>query len=228
MLYVNRDETLVMNALAIRSLVVLLALLPLAAAADEDEVEEKMLSQVYDDGGTTLYCREAFQPDDRVKLDWIYSKKQMQQHFECITTRQCQRKPAFRNAFADLHNVYPVRRKAELDRRRTLFGDLPDGVKITSEECPYQLSFQTFNPPEYARGNVARAMLYMHMIHDLPLVGPLEMYQRWNRQDPPDDAERARNDAIEMIGGQRNVYIDSPEKADEIVAPSATRLQFGR
>lgn len=209
-----------------RFLIALLALLPLAGQADEDQVEQELLTQIYADGGHTLYCRQAFERGGRVKLDFIYRERQMMDHFGCITTRQCLGKPGFREAFHDLHNVYPVLRQAELDRRRTLFGDLPENVSVASEECPYQLSFQTFTPPPHARGNVARAMLYMHAEHDLPLIGPLEMYQRWSRLDPPDEEEAARNDAIGRLKNRRNPYIDDPEQVEALQDRSRTNLQF--
>jgi deoxyribonuclease-1 len=206
-----------------------LLLLPASLLADEDALERQLMTRIYADGGKTLYCQEPFQPGDRIKLDWIYSQRQIMEDFGCITTRQCENKPAFVNARDDLHNIYPVKRTSELDRRRTLFGDLPDNVKIHSEECPYKLSFQTFDPPKEARGNVARAMLYMHTEHDLPLIGTLEMYKRWNQEDPPDDEEKRRNRLIRQLGGGTNPYIDNPQKAEELDGKQGGNvIQFSR
>lgn len=215
-----------MGATTGRILAALLALLPPITGADEDQVERQLLGQVYARGGNTLYCRESFEPGDRLKLDFIYRERQMMDHFNCITTRQCLAKPEFQQAFNDLHNVYPVLRSVELDRRRTLFGDLPDNVAPASENCPYRLSFQTFSPPDYAKGNVARAMLYMHQQHDLPLIGTLEMYQRWNRLDPPDEAEEARNSAIARVTGKRNAFIDDPDRAENVEGTLRRNFQF--
>ena len=94
------------------------------------------------------------------------------------------------------------------------FLDLPDDVE--TRECGYQLSFQTFDPPDHAKGNVARAMIYMHMQHKLPLVGPLDLYQRWSKADPPDAEEKRRNDAIAKLQGNRNPFIDHPAWAARI------------
>jgi len=208
----------------------LTALLVLSAPlmAQERDVKQRMLTRVYDQGGETLFCRETFQSGEDIKLNRIYSQKQLLDHFDCVSRGQCARRKPFRAAMSDPHNIFPVKSRAELDRRDTRFGDLPDDIKVASEACPYQRSFQTFEPPEYARGEVARAMLYMHVIHDLPLVGSLEMYQRWNREDPPDEDERVRNDAIKAMTGQGNPFIETPERADEIMPASPKRLQFGQ
>ncbi|MEE4250441.1 MAG: endonuclease, partial [Alcanivoracaceae bacterium] len=101
-----------------------------------------------------------------------------------------------------------------VDRRGSLFGDLPEDSR--QSDCGYRSAFQTFDPPDHAKGNVARAMLYMHIQHKLPLVGNLEMYKRWNQLDPPDDDEKARNGAIGRIQGNRNPYIDNPELIDRL------------
>jgi deoxyribonuclease-1 len=37
----------------------------------------------------------------------------------------------------------------------------------------------------------------------------IELMKRWDSQDPPDAAERTRNDWIEAIQGTRNRFIDS-------------------
>lgn len=215
-----------MGGMTGRIALAMLVLLPLAAGADEDQVEKQLLEQVYAGGGSTLYCQKAFKPGDRVKLDFIYRERQMMDHFNCITTRQCLGKPDFQRAFNDLHNVYPVLRTVELDRRRTLFGDLPDDVAPAEDNCDYRLSFQTFSPPDKAKGNVARAMLYMHQQHKLPLIGPLEMHQRWNRLDPPDEAEKARNNAIARIIGTRNPFIDNADAAEELEGGPRRNFQF--
>ena len=177
-----------------------------ALAAD---AEEQLLRTVYAQGGKTLYCDTPFSPGDRLKIDMIYSEKQLLRHFGCITPRQCSSKPGYNEVAGDMHNMYPIVRTTDLDRRGSLFGDLPDDVE--TRECGYQLSFQTFDPPDHAKGNVARAMIYMHMQHKLPLVGPLDLYQRWSKADPPDTEEKRRNDAIAKLQGNRNPYIDKPD-----------------
>lgn len=186
----------------------------LVTNANAEDIEDRLIRSAYAAGGKTLYCQTPFKPGDRIKVDYIYSEKQLLRHFNCITSRQCSSKPGYDDVGGDLHNIYPIERSIEIKRRGSLFGDLPDSVE--ERECGYQLSYQTFDPPDHAKGNVARAMIYMHMQHDLPLIGPLVTYQRWNKMDPPDDAERARNNAIERVQKNRNPYIDKPELIDKM------------
>ncbi|GEM_PF-407527 len=211
-----------------QGLFLLLFLAAPAAQAQDQDVKQQMIAQVYDQGGQTLFCQAPFEPDDDIQLNRIYREQQIREQFDCISRGQCENREAYRNAISDPHNFYPVQRRVDVDRRGTQFGDLREDIEVASDNCPYQLSFQTFDPPKYARGNVARAMLYMHVIHELPLIGSLEMYQRWSRLDPPDDEERTRNEAIKAMTGRGNPFIENPGRADEIMPESPKRLQFGR
>jgi deoxyribonuclease-1 len=210
-----------------QGLILFLALASPTVPAQEGNIKQRMLGEVYAEGGRTLFCRASFQGGENVKLNRLYRQQQILDQFDCISQSQCENRDDYQAAISDPHNIYPVKSGVELDRRGTRFGDLREDIEVAGQKCPYQLSFQTFDPPEFARGNVARAMLYMHAVHDLPLIGSLEMYQRWSRQDPPDAAERERNQAIKTMTGQGNVFIATPEKADEIMPEEPKRLQFG-
>ncbi|MAX56267.1 MAG: endonuclease I [Alcanivoracaceae bacterium] len=206
------------------SLVLLALFLPVGTCL-ADGMEELFLKQIYANGGKTLYCQESFRPGDRISVEEIYDERRLAQHFGCRSSRLCDNNPEFAEIRRDRHSLFPVTRKAELDRRRTLFGDLPDTTAADSE-CGYRQSFQVFQPPPHAKGNVARAMLYLHEQYDLPLLGTLEMYQRWNREDPVDDEERRRNGAIAEVQGNRNPFIDSPDRANSIKGSSPLNMQF--
>lgn len=204
-----------MNSTTTLRLCLLLLLTGIGAHAGADTGTEKLLAEVYGQGGATLYCQTPFDGGDRgVRVDSIYGSHLLLRHFNCITARQCSNREDYNLVANDLHHLYPIQRSVEIDRRGSQFGDLPPDSRVS--DCNYRTSFQTFDPPDHAKGNVARAMLYMHVQHKLPLVGTLEMYQRWNRLDPPDDAERARNQAIARIQGNRNPYIDNPDLVERL------------
>jgi endonuclease I len=44
------------------------------------------------------------------------------------------------------------------------------------------------------------------------------MFLAWHRQDPPDAAERARNDAIDSYQHNRNPFVDDPSLAEKVGA----------
>ncbi|MDX1805042.1 MAG: endonuclease [Alcanivorax sp.] len=206
------------------SLAALAALLLSSQAVQADDKDDQFIHQVYAQGGQTLYCQQAFKAGDRVSVEHIYTERDLRHHFGCHTSRSCKSNPDYLRISQDRHNMYPVTLQSDLDRRRTQFGDLP-GVQNDSR-CGYKLSFQSFEPPDSAKGNVARAMLYMYHKYKLPLIGTLQMYQRWNRLDPVDDAERHRNDVIEKLQGDRNPFIDDPEQVNTLKSQSPLNLQF--
>jgi deoxyribonuclease-1 len=183
------------------------------------------LEQVYPNGGSTLYCQEPFQLGDRILVTQIYDERRLAQHFGCRSSRLCRNNPQFTDIYQDRHALFPVTRLAELDRRRTLFGDLPDTTNKNAH-CGYKQSFQVFEPPVNAKGDVARAMLYLHERYELPLLGTLEMYQRWSREDPVTDEERQRNNVIEKLQGNRNPFIDNPAQAQRLQGSSPLNMQF--
>ena len=206
------------------TLALLAVFLPVAASY-AGGMDTLFLKQIYANGGSTLYCKESFQPADRISVEQIYDKRRLAQHFGCRSSRLCENNPQFADIRKDSHALFPVTRRAELDRRRTLFGDLPD-TSTKNEKCGYKQSFQVFEPPASAKGDVARAMLYLHERYELPLLGTLEMYQRWNREDPVTEEERRRNNVIEQQHGNRNPFIDEPDRAQSVRGSSPLNMQF--
>jgi len=48
---------------------------------------------------------------------------------------------------------------------------------------------------------------YDEIIND---IGTIELFQKWNIEDPVSDFERQRNSVIEQAQGNRNPFIDNP------------------
>jgi hypothetical protein len=92
----------------------------------------------------------------------------------------------------------------------------------------------SFLPPKNVRGDIARAILYMDLRYDgdesntndlvvsdcpdsVPNssgMGYLSQLLEWHAEDPVDDNERARNDAVcKQYQGNRNPFVDYPELA---------------
>lgn len=177
--------------------------------------EEKRLAGVYSNSGETLYCKDTFDASARFKIDYIYSEKQLLGEFKCITSRQCSRKPEFKAAYEDLHNMYPIERKVLLDRRGSQFDEDADDSLIPNE-CGYIISYLQFEPPDHAKGNIARALIYMADKHKLPLPTNIQVLQKWNKIDPPDEVEKARNMKIRAMQGNTNPFIDEPARVNSV------------
>jgi len=62
------------------------------------------------------------------------------------------------------------------------------------------------------RGNVARAKFYFAVRYNLQIPAAEEATLRaWHAEDPVDDSEVKRNDAVETLQKNRNPFVDHPE-----------------
>lgn len=91
-----------------------------------------------------------------------------------------------------------------------------------------------FEPPDAAKGRVARAMLYFYTRYgDRNIYNGgyseafwnknLDMFLDWNRRFPPDDWERARNGLVERFQGNRNPFVDDPALVERVGADDLRR-----
>ncbi|HEX5843023.1 MAG TPA: endonuclease [Pseudomonas sp.] len=178
--------------------------------------------QLYGQGGNSLYCGAPFSGESsQFSISPIYSSKQLKSALRCVTDRQCGiMTPSYSYMTADLHNLYPALSRVELARRNAQFGELDDSVpsKFADIGCDMKTSFQLVEPRDAAKGNIARAIFYMHVEYGLPIVGQVQMYKKWHQMDPPDAEEKARNEQIVTLQGTRNRFIDNPELVDRLIA----------
>ncbi|MCJ8170338.1 endonuclease I family protein [Atopomonas sediminilitoris] len=177
--------------------------------------------ELYASGGTSLFCEKGFEEEGGLFVaSAVYTKKQIKSSLRCLTDNQCSLKSGrYGHMLSDLHNLYPALSRVELTRRNAQFGELSDSVpsKFADIDCELRTTFQVIEPRDGAKGNIARAVFYMHREYGLPIVGQEQMLKRWHQLDPVDDEERARNDKIESIQGNRNRFIDNPELVNELV-----------
>ena len=74
------------------------------------------------------------------------------------------------------------------------------------------------SPSLNIRGDIARAYFYMSYQYKISLSEDLEdLMRKWHIDDPPDKWEERRNDRIEGIQGNRNLFIDHPEWTERVV-----------
>ncbi|AYC31275.1 endonuclease I [Pseudomonas cavernae] len=216
-----------MRAVAIALTCLAACAAPCAFAGGQDQlgdpkaaVTQVFWPKLYGKGGNTLYCDQPFSGEgSQFIASAVYSSKQIKSALRCLTENQCEVvNPQFPYMLADLHNLYPALSRVELARRNAQFGDVGEGVasKFSDIGCDLKATFQLIEPRDAAKGNVARAIFYMHSEYGLPIVGQLQMYQRWSELDPPDAAEKTRNDQIEMLQGNRNRFIDEPTLAAKL------------
>ncbi|MDO6638516.1 endonuclease [Shewanella sp. 5_MG-2023] len=139
--------------------------------------------------------------------------------------------------YTDAHHLRPTNVKvnstrsnydfAECGDTATEIADAPGNFVDSSGRC--------FEPRDEVKGDVARMIMYMdtryqgndsnmpdliavdrmttsdEVSNNEPLHGKLCTLYAWHHQDPVDDADVQRNDAIYTYQGNRNPYIDYPE-----------------
>ncbi len=151
-------------------------------------------------------------------------------------------------AHCDIHHLRPVDRSTNSAKGAKDF----DWGGYPHEEAQGSFTdFDSWEPRDGIKGDVARMIFYMAVRYenkpDLeileetgtsgPYYGRLSSLLEWNKLDPVDDRERARNNAIfEKYQGNRNPFIDHPEYATAIwgepsseprIMPAAPYLRFG-
>ena len=130
---------------------------------------------------------------------------------------------------SDLHHLMATFQHPNSMRGRLPFGEVPDGRVEYRNAYGAKMGAGMFEPPDSAKGRVARSMLYFFVRYGDTAIMPagvanhfwnsrIEMFLRWNRQFPPSQFERSRNDIVESYQGNRNPFVDDPSLADRVGA----------
>lgn len=208
----------------LRCLLISLLLLSASASAqtqtspDPDQVlQELFWGSLYAEGGTTLYCRESFSSNPMmITHSPVYFLQVARNHLRCGTQRNCLANyDSYRALAADMHNLFPERSRFESRRRGPRFSEV--NARISEGECGERTDFGLFEPPNHAKGTVARALFHVHSRYQLPLPADITMLRQWHHDHPPSNSERQRNEVIERLQGFDNPFISDPSLADELL-----------
>ncbi|MES2213021.1 MAG: endonuclease [Pseudomonadota bacterium] len=124
--------------------------------------------------------------------------------------RCCQQQNTRYAGFAtDLHNVMPLLPKAAglLQQYRIALVPIADEVWPT---CGLKLSHSShlLEPPDTAKGVIARAYLYLHEHYGYPLsIDEITLFLAWHTEYPATDWERAWDNAVYKLQGTHNPFI---------------------
>ena len=150
------------------------------------------------------------------------------------------------DGYTDLHHLRPADRNINGSHSnygydvggKPVMDKLTDGTKVDST-AKLDTQNDSFEPPNRAKGQVARMIFYMAVRYqpgddqspenmpDLvlkdnnqrttePWIGDLCTLLQWHNQFGPTDFERRRNDRVMEIQGNRNPFIDEPGWANLI------------
>jgi len=83
---------------------------------------------------------------------------------------------------------------------------------FTDGSGTYQLIGETWFPGDEWKGDVARMILYLNIRYGetFTKVGTIELFLKWNIEDPVSAFEEQRNNVIYAAQGNRNAFIDNP------------------
>ena len=149
------------------------------------------------------------------------------------------------NAYRDLYNLFPSDATANGRKSNNPIGVVTEtpafdnGVTRVGKSATYRADslITVWEPADNWKGDFARTYFYMATCYqdytDLwqttegllmvekntyPTLRPwvYNLLLQWNRLDPVDEVERARNDAVQAIQGNRNPFVDYPQLASYI------------
>lgn len=141
---------------------------------------------------------------------------------------------ATEEARSDLHHLRPALQSLNSHRSNLPYGEVVEtdwqspkvrGVSERSKVGDDATGTKVFSPRPSMRGDLARDQFYFFMRYfgDRPegysngnFLHSLDTLLKWNHEDPVDAAERARNDVIARLQGNRNPFVDHPEYVDRI------------
>lgn len=117
---------------------------------------------------------------------------------------------AFARIEGDMHNLFPEDGEINNLRGDRMMAVIPGEARAYGA-CDFEITSTLFEPRPAIRGRIARAYEYMDATYPglgiLPDGYRAQMAQ-WDADDPPDTWERARNDKIAALQGNRNPFID--------------------
>ena len=135
----------------------------------------------------------------------------------------------------DAFNLHPADASVNIARSNYDFDECSEtGTLIAEANAYYSSSASKFEPSDAAKGEAARTIFYMAVRYEgtnneidleavdavgtypAPEFGKLSTLLQWNRDFPPNELERRRNERVYQAQRNRNPFIDNPEFADLI------------
>lgn len=198
---------------------------------------KKIAKQIYKDHKITFYCGCSFDNHNQIDkkcskkfkqeqkyIDWehIVTAKQLGSNLECwdknskvceVTGRKCCQKVSkeFRKRESDLHNLVPAIPFVNKWRGSDVFNEIKECnyyekvCTLKKDKITYQIE-----PDDTLKGFIARVHLYMIQKYNLKVDKEIiAVYEKWNKEFPPDDWEIERNKRIKKVQGDSNLYIDN-------------------
>jgi|GEM_PF-2392917 len=122
-------------------------------------------------------------------------------------------------ARADIHHLFPTDSRANSSR-----GSYPFGVVVNvndyygeSKRGTDEYGTTVFEPRDQQKGDTARAIFYFSIRYQMSISSHQEAaLKQWNRDDPPSEYEKARNEAIYDYQNNYNPFVMRPDFVEMI------------
>ncbi len=139
-------------------------------------------------------------------------------------------------------HVYPQSKlgdghaKGDLHHLRTCNGNINgkrNNWPFTDGKGTYKLKNNAWYPGDAWKGDVARMILYVNLRYQESLDGDIstegiDLFLRWNVEDPVSEIEIQRNDFIAATQGNRNPFIDNPYLVSLIFGGNAAQNRWDK
>lgn len=114
----------------------------------------------------------------------------------------------FREMEADMYNLFPSIGSVNAVRSNRQYAELPDAEEDFGI-CKARVAGKFFEPPDSAKGQVARAALYMDAQYSRFKLSRKQkrLFIAWNNKFPPDAAECERGRRIQRLQKRENKFI---------------------
>ena len=142
------------------------------------------------------------------------------------------------NAYCDIHHLNPSDQNANSRKSNYPLGELTsvswdNGVTFVGKANIDGSSMNAYEPCDEYKGDFARVFMYMFTCYqDLtweytwmnyekstyPTLKPwaVKLLLKWHKQDPVSEKEVNRNNAVYVVQGNRNPFVDYPQLADYV------------
>ncbi len=190
-------------------------LLPSLVQSDDSryqQVRDKLFwPKLYNTAYQTLYCGLSKHAGEKVTVEHVYPASWMARAYGCQNRKQCNN-PQYKQASADLHNLWPALNRYNSSRGNQPYGEIQGNTpRFKQDNCDYERTtgkLAVIEPRDNVKGDIARSFLYMMYKYKLPDHSILPLMVKWHQQDPPSEEEKRRNLIIEGLQGERNPLIN--------------------
>ncbi|OSM94328.1 MULTISPECIES: deoxyribonuclease I [Lonsdalea] len=123
--------------------------------------------------------------------------------------KNCDQDEVYLKMETDLHNLVPAIGEVNGDRGNLMYNQWNGGEKQYGQ-CEMKIDFKNkmAEPPERARGPIARTYFYMRDRYHLTLSRQqTQLFETWNRLYPVTPWECTRDNRIAQVQGNHNPYV---------------------